>query len=172
MSDNAVQISFDKCVAEHIAADRLYYQSTTFANVDKVVSAALVLAGCLLVYAFGVTWWTLAPFLLAVLEWFNLLSPRPLVRRYWFKQNPKFLETYHLTLHDAGIHFLTDSIDAQIKWDHYSNVIENDRMYLLIYGKGMYTIIPKRAFANVDDVTRFHALIDEHIIKPAQSTTT
>src|SRR5262245_13216105 len=115
MSANAVQISFDNIAAEHITADRLYYQTTTFAKIDKVVSVILVLAGCLLLISFGLKWWAFIPFVLAVLEWFNLLSPRPLVRRYWFKQNPKFLETYNLTFDHAGIQFSTKSIDSRIK---------------------------------------------------------
>lgn len=169
MSANAVRISFDNIVAEYIAADRLYYKSTAFAKIDKFVSVILVLAGCLLLISFGLKWWAFVPFVLAVLEWFYLLSPRPLVRRYWFKQNPKFLETYNLTFDDAGVHFLTNSINSQIKWDHYASVLENDHLFLLFYGKGMYTLIPKRAFKNADEIIKFRSLIDQHIGQPAQS---
>src|SRR5262249_42558630 len=101
MQCNSVSISFDNRVAEHVAADRLYYKSTFWAKGDKVVSGLLVLAGLLLIWTTGPTWWSAIPFGLAILEWFNLLSPRPLVIRYWFRKNPKFSETYHLTFGES-----------------------------------------------------------------------
>jgi hypothetical protein len=100
----SVSVSFDNRLEEFIAADRLYYQSTAFAKIDKVVAALLVFAGVLLIYAVGLRWWTTIPFLLAILEWFNLLSPRPLIIGYWFKRNPKLYSTYQLTFTSAGIH--------------------------------------------------------------------
>lgn len=163
MSTGAVSITFDNRVAEHIAADRLYYNSTAWAKGDKIAAAVLILAGSCLVYSAGVRWWSVAPFFLAVLEWFNLLSPRPLLRRYWFKRNPKFQETYHLTFDDTGMHFQTASIDSHINWDYYTRVIENDRMWLLMYGSDLYSLIPKRAFKNEEERLHFREFLAQNI---------
>jgi hypothetical protein len=163
METDAVSINFDNRVEDHIAADRLYYKSTIWPKVDKVAAALLALAGVFLIWVAGVRWWTILPFILAVLEWFNLLSPRPLVIKYWFRKNPKFKERYHLTFDKSGIQFRTDSIDARIAWDHYSKVLENDRLWLLVYGSRMYTVIPKRAFENENQARRFRQLVAKRI---------
>jgi hypothetical protein len=163
METNAVSISFDNRVEDQIAADRLYYKSTIWPKIDRIVAAVLVLAGVFLISSAGLRWWTVIPFVLAALEWFNLLSPRPLIIRYWFRNNPKFKETYHLTFDDSGIQFRTNSIDARIAWDQYSKVLENDRLWLLVYGSRMYTVIPKRAFVSEDQIARFRSLVTEQI---------
>jgi hypothetical protein len=164
MQCDTVSISFDNLVAEHVAADRLYYKSTFWAKADKIVAGPLVLAGILLICTAGLQWWVPIPFALAILEWFNLLSPRPLVIRYWFRKNPKFSETYHLTFGETGMHFLTNTIDARISWEQYTNVLEDARLWLLVYGHRMYSVIPKRAFKDNDEVECFKALITGHIV--------
>src|SRR5438128_1277906 len=109
MEDTSINLTFDNVVADHVAAERLYYKSTIFAKVDKIVAAILVVVGIFSSWGAGPHWWTLVFFPLAVLEWFNLLSIRPLMIRLWFKRNPKFSETYHLLLNRAGVHFRTRS---------------------------------------------------------------
>src|SRR5262245_51535649 len=164
MEDQTVTVSFDNDLAEHLAAERLYYKSTALAKVDKIVAVILLLVGLFSTWGDGVHWWTLIFFPLAVLEWFNLLSIRPLVIRRWFKHNPKFSETYHLELDRNGIHFRTKSIDSRVTWDHYSKVLEDDRLWLLVYGTRMYSIIPKRALKSNDEVARFRSLVAQSIV--------
>lgn|SRR5262245_19910457 len=163
MENEAVSITFDNTVADHLAAERLYYKSTIFPNLDKVVAVALFCVGAFATWSAGPRWWTLLFFPLAVLEWFNLLSIRPLMIRWWFKRNPKFSETYHLTLDRGGIQFRTQSIDSRITWEHYTKVLEDDRMWLLVYGTRMYTVIPKRVFSREGDMTRLRSLLSQSI---------
>lgn len=163
MEEGTVSITFDNILAEHLAAERLYYASTTLAKLDKVVAAVLLLVAVFSTWGAGVQWWTLIFFPLAVFEWFNLLSIRPLVIRYAFWRNPKFTETYHLTFDPAGIQFRTRSINSRITWDHFTKVLEDDRLWLLVYGTRMYSVIPKRAFKDRNEVTRFRLLVAERI---------
>src|SRR5262245_65494869 len=121
MENPAISFSFDNVFADHLSAYLCYYKSTVLAKVDKVVAVILVLVGLFSTWGAGVHWWTLIFFPLAILEWFNLLSVRPLVIRRWFKHNPKFSETYHLALDPSGIHFRTKSIDSLLTWEHYPN---------------------------------------------------
>ena len=111
----------------------------------------------------GIRWWTIAWFPAAFAEWFNLLSPRPLQVRVFFKRNPKFLETYRLSFSDAGLHFTTESFDSRIAWTHYTRVLENDRVILLIYGQRMYTVIPRRVFSDDSQYAVFMSLVRRHI---------
>jgi len=163
IEEGAISISFDNVLAEHLAAERLYYKSTTLAKVDKVVAAILLLVGVLSTFGAGVQWWTLVFLPVGVLEWFNLLTIRPLVNRYAFRRNPKFSETYHLKFDRTGMQFRTNSIDSHITWDDFTKVLEDDQLWLLVYGARMYSVIPKRAFKSDDEATRFRSLVTERI---------
>ena len=81
----AVDLTFDPRLADHLAADRLYYKSTLWAKIDRVVAVVLVVLGSLATWAAGPRWWALIWFPLAFAEWFNLLSLRPLQVMYWFR---------------------------------------------------------------------------------------
>lgn len=159
MSDGSIEVSFDNRLGEHLAAERLYYRSTVLWKLDRVVAVLLVAVGAWLVWAVGWRWWAVVFFLLGAVEWFNALSVRPLQIILWFKRNPKFQETYRLTFDDAGVRFRTATIDARLKWDHYSRVLEGDSMWLLVYGARLYSVIPKRAFESAADRGRFGKLV-------------
>ncbi len=170
MNELPVEVSFSPLLADHLAAERLYYRSTLFWKIDKVVAIILIVTGLGLLWVTGVHWWTIVWFPLAAAEWFNILSLRPLLILYWFKHNPKFREPYHLTMDQNGIHFQTQSIDSRIKWNHFSRLLENDRLCLLIYGTRMYSVIPKRAFKMEGELESFRALVHNNISKGQNGT--
>ena len=158
-----IALEFDPQLADHLHADRLEYAHSALAKVDKVVAGLLVLAGVGLVAAAGPRWWCFLPFPAAALEWFNLLSIRPLQIRVHFSSNPKFREHYRLRFGEDNIHFRTATIDSRLAWSHYTRVLESDRVFLLVYGKRMYTVIPKRAFPNDAEIGRFRDLVRRRI---------
>jgi hypothetical protein len=162
-NDDALEVTFDHRLGDHLAADRLYYRSTLLWKLDKVVAGLLVAAGGYLTWVAGPRWWALICFPLAVAEWFDLLSLRPLQIVYWFKRNPKFRETYHLRFDPAGIRFRTASIDSRITWAYYTRLLEDARLCLLVYGSRMYSVVPKRAFATPEELNRFRALVASHL---------
>lgn len=138
--DTPLQIQFDHRVEEHVSASRLYYSKRTkWAKTDKVVAMLLVLFGSYLVLLVGFQWWTVIWFVLAILEFFNLLSIDPLVVRWQFKATPKFNERNTLTFTGDGIHFLTPTIDARLQWQTYGELLENDTLFLLVYGKHVFS---------------------------------
>ncbi len=160
---NPLTLDFDNELADHVAADRLYYKSTFWSKCDKVVATILLLFGIACVSLVGFRWWTLIWFPLSLAEWFNWLSPRRLRVWLFFRRNPKFLETYHLIVSDNGIHFRTRSIDSSIAWTHYNRILEDESVILLIYGGWMYTVIPKRVFEDVAQLSAFRSLVGQHI---------
>jgi hypothetical protein len=162
-------IEFDNQLADHLTATRLLYKSSFWAKGDKVVAALLFASGILLLVAIGPRWWTLIWIPLAVCEWFNVLSPSRLQARLIFKQNPKFRETYHLRFSDDGIDFKTKSFDSRISWNHYSRILEDNSVILLMYGSRMYTVIPKRVFEDDSTLSAFREMVGRHI--PGKSAT-
>src|SRR5262249_30077136 len=139
-----IQLTYKNNLSEQLSAERLYYKSTILSKIDKFVAIALVAFGIFMVSLVGLRWWALIWFPLALGEWFNLLSPRPLQIIYWFRNNPKFRETYHLAFDRGGLHFRTDTIESRLKWDYFTRLLENRQLCLLVYGRRMYSVIPKR----------------------------
>jgi len=162
-NNDTLELTFDNCLGEHLAAERLYYKSTRLSKLDKVVACLLVAVGAYFTWAVGPRWWALIWYPLAVAEWFNLFSLRPLQMMYWFKRNPKLRETYRLTFSSSGLHFRTASIDSRITWSHYTRMLEDSRLFLLLYGSRMYSVIPKRVFASQADLSRFRVLVANNL---------
>jgi hypothetical protein len=92
-----------------------------------------------------------------------VLSPRPLQIRIAFKRIPKFRERYLLIFNEEGIHFKTSTIDTKLAWRHYNRLIEDDRLFLLVYARGMYTVIPKSAFPDRGEIEQFRELVGKKL---------
>ncbi len=164
MIDNAaIEVTFDNSLSEHIHAIRAYDARGAGSKVSKVVAGLLVAFGIWCTYAAGVRWWTVIWFPLAVLEWFDLLSIRPLQVFAAFRANPKYRERYEIRFSDEGIHFKTSTIDSRLAWSHYQRLMETDRVFLLIYGPSMYSIIPKRVFGGTEEMHGFRSLVERKI---------
>ena len=167
MSSDPITLEFDNHLNDHLAAERLYYQSTFWAKGDKVAAVVLLLLGVFGIAMVGIRWWTLVWFPLAIVEWFSWLDPYRFRVRFYLARNPKFLETYQLTFSDAGIHFKTKSIESDIAWTHYQRILENESVILLLYGTWMYSVIPIRAFTNSVQLAAFRSLIGQKITQGA-----
>ncbi|HEY2760611.1 MAG TPA: YcxB family protein [Pirellulales bacterium] len=157
--EDSVFVEFDNELADHLRAGRLYYKSTFWAKGDRFVAILLVVGGAILTVVGH--WWALLLIPLAVAKWLYLLPPSEFV--LFFKRNPKFLETYHLSFSENGIHFKTESIDSTIAWSHYNKVLEDQNVILLIYGSRMYTVIPKRVFSDASQLKAFREIVARQI---------
>ena len=80
-----------------------------------------------------------------------------------FQSDPKYRDEYFLEFSDAGILFKTDHIDAQVRWNLYTDVLEDERFYVLVYGKNMFSVIPKRAFKGPQQEARFRELLRRNL---------
>jgi len=167
MSCDPIILEFDNHLDDHLSAERLYYQSTFWSKGDKVVAVVLSLVGVFWITVVGIRWWTLVWFPLAIAEWFSWLDPYRFRVRFFFRRNPKFLETCQLTFSDAGIHFKTKSIESDIAWTHYHRMLENQSVILLLYGTWMYTVIPTRAFRNSGQLAALRSLLSHTITQDA-----
>jgi hypothetical protein len=162
-----ITIEFDHRLDEHQRAWRLYYRKKSwFARADKVVAVFLALLGVITVSLVGVRWWSIIWFVLAPLEWFNVLSIEPLMVRYMFKRTAKFQERTTISFSDERIHYKTPSIDSTLDWSLFTGLIENDELFLLPYkAPRSYAILPKRAFATEQAQAEFRALVRRKLPK-------
>jgi hypothetical protein len=119
-----------------------------------VVAAILISCGIFLLISSGL-WWGALFVLVGLLETFNLLPSAIIKAIIEYRTNPKFSEEYQLTLSAENLHFRTTTIDSTLKWTIYTSFLETSKAFILVYGKRMYTIIPKRA---LDNETKIHEL--------------
>lgn len=85
------------------------------------------------------------------------------IPRKQFRSDPKFADEYFLQYSDDGIHFKTAQIDSLVQWSLYNKVLENERFYILVYGKNMISVTPKRAFTDKHQEAAFSEMLKRHI---------
>lgn len=161
----SISIHYQNRLQDHIYAGRVYYSRGIMAKIDKVVAGLLFAFGVWMTHTAGVQWWTVIWFVLAPLEWFDLLSLTPLRVYVAFRRNPKFAEPYDITFEESGIHFQTPSIDSRIAWSHFADVAESSRVFLLVSGKAMYSVIPKWAVGDAPRIDALRDMLKSHIMQ-------
>ncbi|HEY3806564.1 MAG TPA: YcxB family protein [Kofleriaceae bacterium] len=160
-----IAIEFDHRLADHVRARRLYYaRKSWFARGDKIAAIVLAVTGVASIAAAGATWWNVLFIGIAPLEWFHVLTAEPLVVRYTFARSPKFHEHTQLTFSAERIHYKTPSIDSTIEWNLFTDLVEDDQLFLLVYAAPRsYAVVPKRAFESEASQAEFRELARECI---------
>ncbi|HEV2914166.1 MAG TPA: YcxB family protein [Pyrinomonadaceae bacterium] len=157
--DETVRLRFKYTEKEWVAATRLYITGqpglllrfgvafmllalafVLFAAINEVVMSLFLLSMGLVLFTFVLALFFIFP-------------------RQRFRSDPKYRDEYSLEFTEEGIHFKTDQLDSRLNWSLYNRVLENESFYVLVYGKGMISVIPKRAFTAVDQETNFRSLL-------------
>jgi hypothetical protein len=136
-SGQSVQLSFRHTEPEYLAAVRYYVWHSKELLARMIIFYVLVSTGiALLLLLWG------SPFPLWAVIAFIVLAGVALFQGYlvdlprrYFRGDPKFRDEYTLTFTDAGIEFRTTHLNASLAWNLYTDVIENDKFYILVYGK-------------------------------------
>ena len=89
--------------------------------------------------------------------------------RQRFRNDPRFRDEFFLEFAEDGIRFKTPHLESKYDWSLYTGVIENERFYVLIYGKDMITAIPKRAFNAPAQETLFRDMLRRKIMHTSDS---
>ncbi|HUQ32193.1 MAG TPA: YcxB family protein [Pyrinomonadaceae bacterium] len=168
--EKTISLHFKYTAEEYVAATRLYLRRSADFFIRLSVCVLYSIASAALFIWLDISlstelWLLLAlvvciPFIIAFLH--LLVIPR---RR--FRGDPKFQDEYQLHFSDDGIQFKTAQIDALLQWSLYDKVIEDERFYLLVYGKHMISVIPKRAFIDEYQEAAFRRMIGRNL--PAYS---
>ena len=162
-----VTLTFRHTEEEYLTAARLYFWHSTALLVRLIIMCVLVSIGLLLLTRllnFALPLWFMAGlvFLVGIALYHGYLIDLP---RRVFRGDPKFSEEYNLICSDAGVTLKTENINSSIKWSFYTGVVENDKFYLLIYGKNLasFSLLPKRAFRNDKDEMVVRELLRRHV---------
>src|ERR1700749_752834 len=145
-SQASIHLSFDYTKEEYMRAVRMHFERTYHTRFNFSLGVVVVLLG-VMVLALGVD--ALFPtvciavgvVLLALTYIAHFVT-----RRRYYEANPKLRERYELDFSDEGILFRSKGAESRIKCGLYSKVWETAEFYMLVYGKDMFSVIPKRAF--------------------------
>lgn len=158
-----VGVRFVNTEADYIEASIACAYGSWRAGVDMILEILGFIAGIISLGVFGFSWiWMVLIFASVVGLVFRLLGYYVLPRiRY--RNEPKYKDEYLLEFDEDGIKFKTDSIESKLDWSIYNKMIETGNLYILIYGKYNFSIIPKRALLKEHERIEFNMLIDKHI---------
>ena len=161
---DAVELTFKYTRDEYVKAERQYlFASKTITKTSIVVLCVYFPLSLFSIFfsSFGaLSVVALAVALFALIGGCFLYFYMP---AYKFKQTSKYHEEYNLAFAKDGIKFSTPTINSKLKWDVYSELWESGDFYFLIQAPGMYTLIPKRAFANEGERQTFEEIATSNI---------
>lgn len=89
----------------------------------------------------------------------NFLSFSVLGAYSQWRANPQLHEEFQLTLTPEQLHIKAVTSDSTLQWECYSKYYESESVFLLLQGKRMYNIIPKRAFTSPEQMEEMRSLI-------------
>jgi Ca2+/Na+ antiporter len=156
---DTVHLHFKYTEEEWVAASRLYMRAQPGVLL-RLGAAFLLLALCFVFFAL-ISEVVMSLFLLSmglVLFIFVLLLVFVLPRQR-FRSDPRYEDEFFLEFTDEEIRFHTSQVDSRLSWSLYTRVLENERFYVLVYGKGMISVIPKRAFITTNQEMMFRNLV-------------
>lgn len=158
-----ITLRFKQTEDDYVSAMRLFYTRARklHIKIDLVGGTAAVVIGaiCWVVWGYELEWLFLlcaGAVLLGMISaaWYII----PLIT---FRSEPKFRDEYLVQFSEEGITFKTANIDSKLEWNLYNSVIENNDVYVLMYGKRVFSVIPKRAFADSNEETAFRELLKQ-----------
>lgn len=155
----SVNLHFKLAEEEWVAASRLYMLRQPGIILRFVSAFILLVVG--LVFFTAINEVVLSLFLLSVgVILFSFVAALLFVLpRQRFRNDPRHVDEFFLEFTDEGISFRTERIDSRLDWSLYNSAMENERLYVLVYGKGMITVVPKRAFNGHGHETAFRNLL-------------
>jgi len=158
-TSGAVELAFTYTEDEYIEAARLFFSRGYDGKFHTYLGLAVLACGLLIgwlagdVYVTGLTLFV-GLLVLARRQYVNSVLPR-----MYFRRNPKFRDPYQLTFSDGGVVFRSKGVESKIGWDFYTGVWETSDFYFLVYGKDLFSLIPKRAFRGPRQEAAFRELL-------------
>ena len=156
--ESELTVNFRHGLGDLIHAARTW-EARQWVVINRIFVTLMIACGGLLIYMESYAWGSLF-LLIGTLEFFNLLPACAVKALIQYRYDPKYKERYQLTLSQNHLHFRTANINSVINWTHYNKYFETSKAFILVYGKMMYTIIPKRAIRNKDQLNYLRDLLD------------
>ena len=158
-----VEAVFTYTREEYTRAMRRQYLATRNGWIDVAVGVAILAMGiCFLALDLAESWMSWMAIATPSVLLLMVVCQLTLVRQWIYRSQPSLKWGYRLTFSDDGIHFVTDSLDSQIRWSMYDSWRQDDEFYYLHHGPRDLSVIPKRVLRGDAD-ERLEALLNRHL---------
>jgi len=163
-----IKIEYYPQLKEYFEANSLYNSNTIHGKIDKFASWVFMILGIMLILASVILKYHFVYIILAILSiafgilnLFGCIDVEKIVIMIQFKNNRKLKGVQKIIFTGSGMEYETQDIKSTINWNIYSKYYEGENIFILIYGKRQYSVIPKYKFENrLDD---FRKLLNENI---------
>ncbi len=157
--DRPLVLEFTYSPEEYARALRFHYQQTLRIRFDLAAGVIGALAGIALWLGMDRQWAGLALLVPSCVLLLLIFLATVIIPPLAYRAQPKLLYPYRLVFTEHGIDFHTASVDAQLAWDLYTQWVESPEAFLLYYGKGAFSLIPKRVFQDRSELDAFRRLL-------------
>jgi hypothetical protein len=157
--EESIDIRFKYTEKEYADAIRWYYLKASRIRFDFIVGILLTLIGSMLWFTDQKNIIYIVLIVAGVLFLGILIFAININPAKTFRNEPKFRDEYFLNFSSEGIVFKTKHISSTLEWNHYIRFNESEKVYYLVYGQFMLTIIPKSAFKTKKDEEEFKRIL-------------
>ena len=161
-----VELAFSYTEDEYVEAARLFFSRGYDAKFHTYLGLAVLAGGLLVGWLAGDVYVAGLVLFVGLLLLARRLYVNSALPRMYFRRNPKFLDAYRLTFSDEGVAFRSKGVESKIGWEFYTGVWETPDFYFLVYGKDLFSLVPKRVFRGPRQEAAFRELLRRHL-KPA-----
>lgn len=161
--DSSIHLSFRYSEQDFVRAMRAHFASRLRLKRDIALAVAMALFGLYVWQWLNLPWYGMPLFGLSAVLILLLVAAFGVIPGVIFRREAKFRDEYSLTFSPDGIHFRTAHIDSQLQWSMYSRALIDAHSFVLYYGPGSFTVIPKRVFETTEQQAAFEHLISQKI---------
>lgn len=164
---NSITLNYTHTLDEQLHACRLYQRSTRKHLIYRGIGFLAMFGGVWLAVTSGINLQALLLLALGLFTWFD---PVPLLI-VWstFRSSPTLRQTVEAMFDQRGAHFRFGTERINRPWERYQSFVESDRLFVLIHGRWAYSVVPKRAFADSQEIDAFRELLRAKIRPSHQS---
>lgn len=154
---DSITLRYTHTMNEQLHACRVYQRSTRKHLFYKFIGIVAVFSGAWLTFAAGLQPTALLLFGLGVFTWFD---PVPLLM-VWstFRGSASLRQPFDAVFDQRGARFQFGKERVNRPWERYTSFVESPQVFVLIYGRWAYSVVPKRAFADPQAIDAFRALL-------------
>jgi hypothetical protein len=157
----SITIKFKYSQFEYVEAIQRFYRNTSKMILEVVVSLILFVIGLGVTLYMRVSLYSVFLMVVSIFYLFVTFIFYQIIPEKRSRLESKFRDEYYLSFSQDGVKYKNSQIDNIYPWTHYQKVWEAPKYYYLIYSKEGVTIIPKRAFATLEDEQSFRQLLAE-----------
>jgi|GEM_PF-6672547 hypothetical protein len=166
---NSIEIEYSLSKGDYLEGYSFYGKKSVRRKINIACSIILIAASLVLIllsleWSFDLFNFIIALFFAAagISELTGIMNIGRIMASVHFNGNEKFRELQKIVFSNDGLDYETRGGRSKIEWSYYNKFLESKNTFILIYGKSLYSIIPKRAF-NAVQLEDFKKLLAEKI---------